>query len=353
MRADSGNHVSAWAPPNTQVSGSQSHATFKLFSLQDLINMPPPSYLVDNLLPENGLATLIGAPGCGKSFMALDIALCVAHGIPWQGLGCKQGTVIYLAGEGVGGMPKRIQAWLKHHDLAENSNFHLIPDSVGLLDADGDVAKLTRTLEPISPVALVITDTMARSFIGGDENSAADMGRFITSCSRIQKTAKGAMLVTHHTGKAVGRGARGSTALLGAVDTELKMKIPTNGRGVTLSVTKQKDDKEAPSIHLKLTEVVLSEPDANEAVTSCILERSKVSGITASKELNVEQKTLLEVLKDAGPDGLSTGYWYRAGLDVGIATKRRAKYNDIRDKLVEAGLVSKIDGKWIATSKAT
>ena len=57
----------------------------------------------------------------------------------------------------------------------------MIRDAVGLLDPHGDVAKLVRTLEPIAPVALTVIDTLARSFVGGDENSSQDMGKFIAA----------------------------------------------------------------------------------------------------------------------------------------------------------------------------
>ena len=42
--------------------------------------LPPPKWLVDGILPEGAMATLVGFSGTGKSFIALDIALSVATG---------------------------------------------------------------------------------------------------------------------------------------------------------------------------------------------------------------------------------------------------------------------------------
>ena len=42
-------------------------------------------WLVKNVLPSHGLNLLYGPPGCGKSFIALDIAMCLASGRAWLG----------------------------------------------------------------------------------------------------------------------------------------------------------------------------------------------------------------------------------------------------------------------------
>src|SRR5438034_1345408 len=65
---------------------------------------------------------------------------------------------------------------------------------------------------------LVGVDTLARCFVGGEENSAKDMGLFVAGLDRLRAATGAAVLVVHHTGRESGR-ERGSTALSGAVDT--------------------------------------------------------------------------------------------------------------------------------------
>jgi hypothetical protein len=48
---------------------------YELLSLGAVAAMAPPTYLINKLLTTNGLATLVGAPGAGKSFVALDMVL--------------------------------------------------------------------------------------------------------------------------------------------------------------------------------------------------------------------------------------------------------------------------------------
>lgn len=49
---------------------------YELLSLGAVAAMAPPTYLIDKLITTTGLATIFGAPGTGKSFVALDMAMC-------------------------------------------------------------------------------------------------------------------------------------------------------------------------------------------------------------------------------------------------------------------------------------
>jgi AAA domain-containing protein len=52
-----------------------------------LDSLPAPQPLIDGILYASTLAWLHGKPGCGKSFVALDWAGCIASGLP----GCQRG----------------------------------------------------------------------------------------------------------------------------------------------------------------------------------------------------------------------------------------------------------------------
>lgn len=51
---------------------------YKLLSSIDLLNAPPMRWLVQGVLPAEGLAALYGASGSGKSFLTLDMGLSLA-----------------------------------------------------------------------------------------------------------------------------------------------------------------------------------------------------------------------------------------------------------------------------------
>jgi putative DNA primase/helicase len=65
------------------------------------------------------------------------------------------------------------------------------------------------------------------------------MAKFVHACNQFQEKFDCAVLVVHHVGKDKTRGGRGSSALRGAVDTELLME--KNEDLITFSSTKTKD----------------------------------------------------------------------------------------------------------------
>src|SRR5262249_48369835 len=96
---------------------------------------------------------------------------------------------------------------------------------------------------PDKPV-LIVFDTLARCFVGGEENTARDMGRLIANVDRIRVETGATVLLVHHTGLKKQR-ARGHTALDGAADTIfLVAPAKQRQRVLTLRCVKQKDGGE-------------------------------------------------------------------------------------------------------------
>jgi putative DNA primase/helicase len=224
--------------------GPPPDGTFRLLGFDDLLNMPDPPWLIDHLVPE-GLSVIYGAPATYKSFLALDWALCVATGQPWHGHAVNAGHVVYVVAEGRGGLKKRVMAWWAANGKPDMSRAHFIPEAVNLLDA-GQVEMARRTLASLpEPARLLVVDTMARSMVGGDENSARDVGTFIANLDSLPVSAR---LVVHHSGK---DGAeRGSSALRGAAD--LMLRIGRDGQAIEIDLVwdKPKDFDAWPTIRL-------------------------------------------------------------------------------------------------------
>ena len=211
---------------------------FPTYNLSYLRNMPPVSWLVDGLLTEHGFSIAYGEPGAGKSFLAIDLALSIAYGRSWHGSPVKQGAVLYIAGEGVGGLGKRIKAWQQHVGIEADAPMHVVPMAVHMTEQE-DVEKLFRTIDSLGQdFSLCVIDTVARSLLG-DENSSSDMGMFVSACNAVQRHINGAVLGIHHAGKDASRGMRGSSAITGAADAVLRVKKSEDT--FTLKCEKQKD----------------------------------------------------------------------------------------------------------------
>ena len=88
------------------------------------------------------------------------------------------------------------------------------------------LALLASIRERHGRVALVVVDTLARAMTG-NENPPDDMGKFVAACGRIREACEGHVLIVHHSGKDLAKGARGHSSLRAATDVELEV---TNGQ---------------------------------------------------------------------------------------------------------------------------
>lgn len=253
-------------------------STFDLLDFDQLEALPPPTWLVHELLVDDGLSVIYGDPGAGKSFVSLDLGLRLAHGMDWHGRAAIQTGVLYIAGEGARGLGKRIKGWrYKHACEGMDAPFLLLPVAVELLD-EQQRAKLLRTIDAAKeragfPIGLIVVDTVSRALAGADENGQEAMGAFVKACDAIRQHAGGAVLGVHHSGKDKDRGMRGSTVLLGACDAVIRL---TKGETVTTFKTeKQKDAEQADDLFFAMEQV------------------------TWACGLQEEQKTLVPMIKSA------------------------------------------------------
>lgn len=274
---------------------------------EQLSALQPPDQLVHGLLAMDSLAMLYGASGIGKSFVAADIALHVAHGNHWQGRQVRAGKVLYIVAEGAASFGARITAWKKHHQaytephpitwLKMAVNIHN-PTWVGALSQY--VAELDER-----PVLIVI-DTLARSIVGAEENSAKDMGLVVSHLDRIRIATRACVLVVHHSGKNIDAGARGSTALRGAMDTELA--LDGEAASLTLKNPKQKDGPQAMPTGLALAPVA-----GTKSVV--VVNASQTAG-----RLPEKVALTLEALMEADvPEGLTKAQWKTVALGMGTS----------------------------------
>lgn len=290
---------------------------FKPHSLADLAAQPATSWLVEDVLPDISLATMYGRPAEGKTFAALDMALCVATGRSWHGHPTKQRQVVYVASEGFSGIRTRVEAWQQHHGLQAGS-FFVVKEAVQLLDTS-EVGELIQAIQakPLEPGLLVI-DTFARSF-SGDENSAQEVGAAITALAQIQRALGCTVMVVHHSGKAGGARAqeRGSSALRGAMD--VMIHVVKSSKVVQVISDKQKDAEDFPTLSLTLHIKSLGVDPLGKARSSCVLIHS-ASGSAAGGP-TASQQAALRVLAalPAGPVASKT--WCQASLsDMSLRT---------------------------------
>jgi len=224
----------------------------RLLTRSQLAALPPPEPLIDGVCNRDTLVAVYGKPGGGKSFLALDFGLSVATGTPWLGRRVLRGRVLYVAAEGLAGLPRRVAAWERARGvgLTDDAAMVWLPNAVNLLQRDwvDGLELLVGALEPV----LIVIDTLARSMAGGDENGGRDMGAVIEAADRLRQATGATVLLVHHTPKDGGT-LRGHSSLEGAVDTAIEVR--SEDRAVTVTSAKQKDMEDFDDVKLVLHQV--------------------------------------------------------------------------------------------------
>jgi hypothetical protein len=240
---------------------------FPILSIEDMEIIPENDYLIPKLIQKQSLSVLYAPSGHCKSFLALDICLRLAYGMDWRGKEMDAVDVLYIAAEGAHGMRKRVRAWRIEHGFIDekikNTRLKTITAPVNLLDKT-EVDDLIYFIENLPhKFAFVVIDTLARSMVGGDENSAAAMGVAVASADRIKENFECAVMLIHHTGKDVSRGARGSYNLKCSLETELFLERDKDDKNkLRLFVSKQKDDEDGYWIEgISVKEIDIKYPD--------------------------------------------------------------------------------------------
>ncbi|TSJ91855.1 AAA family ATPase [Gilliamella apicola] len=233
------------------------------------------NYIIKNILPMQSLCCIYGQSGTFKSFLAISLGCSIACGKEWSGNKVKQGAILYIAGEGGTGVPKRIKAWFDYHNINSSIPLFVINRPVfPLVKEDVDELKLAcldAENEFGMKVSLIIIDTLARCLGSADENSAKDMGAFISGCDKLKGDTGASILIVHHTGKDESRGARGSSALTASLDCEFFIsKDGKNGNNQSLIVecTKMKDMEPPPRKAYALKNIELYYDQEQELISS-------------------------------------------------------------------------------------
>ena len=266
-------------PNEKQISNS----SFQFIPANELV-MKRPQWLIEGILESGTLGMLYGAPASGKSFLALDMGACVATGLDWHGNKVQQGGVLYFVGEGLQGIIRRKEAWSIFHETDLNYSMSFSTQFVDLNNLEDSLPKFIEEIRKVSEqteVKLLILDTLSR-YYSGDENAAGDMNHFISVLDALRQEFGFAVLLVHHTGKDTSRGARGSSVLRAAIDTEIQ--VQKSNDAISITNTKQKDFDVFPPRAFRLSQVELLDEAGEKLVdnhgypiTSCILEETDPS----------------------------------------------------------------------------
>lgn len=323
-------------------------------TMVDVLSRDYPLHLIRGLLPQVGTTCAYGAPGLGKSFMALDIALSVAAGYDVFGRKTLQGSSFYLSTEGKSGTRARAEAWAiaRGHELV-GLPIALCEEPMNLRDSSisGHLMNRLKSLEVESGVKcrFVCIDTLSQCLFG-DENRQEEVVEFCRAMTRLANELETQVCVIHHTGKDESKGARGSSVINGNFDTLLHLTENDGTRDLTLRTGKQKNGA-------KLGIRILLEPydcgtDADgEPVSSLAvslrsgeLMSGEIGSSPAKQEVHpTTAETVLILVQAFGDAGIERTTLQELARQAGVGPNRPATAREVVNRLISEGKIREND----------
>jgi hypothetical protein len=340
--------------------------TFTLTPLRDMTLDTTASYLVEDIIPRNGLVVVWGPPKSGKSFWTFDLTAHIALGREYRGRRVEEGTVIYLAAEGERGIRNRSVAFQQERLGDDDAPpFFVMTTSLDLIaDIDTLIAAVRAQLGH-TPCSAVTIDTLNRT-LRGSEGKDEDMTAYITAADRLREEFGCTVILIHHCG-GVGTRPRGHTSLTAAVDARIAIRREPNTKTFFVTVELQRDGPDDTNpFSCQLEPVTIGSDIHGKTITSCVVEHLDTAAPKErqkSRKLPAAQKKCaLDLLRDAINTGgeippannhipantrcvredLWRQYCYQGGISTGGQEAKRNAFTNAADNLIGNGFV----GSW-------
>lgn len=270
----------------------------RLLVTDELDGIERPEPLIPGWLTKDSLTRLVGEPGTGKSFVALDWAGTVGTGGMYDGKKAVQGEVLYVVAEGASGIPQRVRAWEKHNKR-KMTGVRFFPAPVQVMGAgdgtrDKDWKALVSYARRMRP-SLIVLDTQSRVTVGVEENSNTEMGKVVDRLESLRTQSGACVLLVHHTAKG-GDTGRGAGVVTGALTTEFMLTRQGEGEEKVLKLenTKEKDAADGTCRYLSMQVEYLTDADPSnpfdQIVSSVVLVEAQPDEGSRALEQETERK---------------------------------------------------------------
>jgi hypothetical protein len=219
--------------------------------IDQLDRLPQPEPLIDGVLDDHVLFSIVGPGDSFKSFLALAWLASLATGHDWLGRAVKQRRVLYVVGEGAYGLARRVAAWQTAWGVTIDPDwFHIRRVPVNLFKVGAAYTDL-RARVTVEGYGVIVFDTLQRMTSGAERNSDKDAGLVIERLGELRAITDGTVGIVAHTGKNISFGTRGSSAWEDDLDTVWKVKPDDDTKDITIKLDKRKDGPEGLTLRLR------------------------------------------------------------------------------------------------------
>ena len=316
-----------------------------LFVRLDQLKVQQPQWLIEGILEQDSLAIIFGASGTYKSFIAIDMGLSVACGKDYHGHATKQGTVIFIAGEGHVGFSRRTEGWFANYDI-DKTAIPLFKSERAITLANDTMAEIFEFLDAVQKSDgkpdLIVLDTLDRSIDGVEDNND-DTKRYLDFCDQVRTRYNCTICVVSHTGHAAPDRAKGSTKLKDRMDSSYLVK--TWGQNNVDLISKKMKDAEPPDTMTFLRRPFTIVTDDGEEADTLVLDL-----VPSSPSEGISQERFHDIIMDNFERQKENGRMKQADLKRLVATdtsmSQKTAERRIKDLIDEK--IFKLDGHWIS-----
>lgn len=192
-------------------------------------------FLIEQLWSDRAVGILGGEPKCGKSLLALEIAVAVA-----AGTACLRRfavhhpgrVLLYAAEDALCTVRQRLEGIARAAQTSLGSlNLYVITAPVLRLDLQRDRQRLEQTVAAARPRLLVLDPFVRLHRI--DENASAEVSPILAYLRSLERSYQTAVLLVHHLRKGAatlrpGQALRGSSELHAWGDSNLYLRRRSN-----------------------------------------------------------------------------------------------------------------------------
>jgi len=211
---------------------------------------PDDVWLVDRLIPDNGLSVITGYPASYKTWLMLNLAICISTGKPFLDDFQTKKSKVLLIDEENG--ERILQGRIKKMTSQQDLDIDIISlKNFKLTDSD-EIIKYC--LE--NRIGVVMIDSLIRTH-KGDENSSQEMAKLFDEFKKF-KNSQLSVIFTHHNRKTGERRAnpiedmRGSSEIFAFVDSGLSVRKAKDKDEIIATQIKQRVDEEIEPFNIAI-----------------------------------------------------------------------------------------------------
>ena len=235
---------------------------FKVLSLKELYEYecPPYNWRIQKIIKDKKMIIIAGDSAVYKSWLCLNISLCVAKGIPFlDNFDVEQGEVLFIDRENsIPELQNRIEMIANGLKISKEEYgelpLHFLSEQSLILDHIEDVDFLEEFIGK-NNIRLVVVDTYRR-IISFDENDANAVNYFLNEIMKplCEKTGASFIFIHHHKkGRNNGNQKdrlRGSSDFVNLVDGVIQ--VERRNSKITIRQTKSRSGKEIEPFDIEI-----------------------------------------------------------------------------------------------------